>query len=33
VVGRACGRILSENWTTAKAVDEMIARMKQILED
>jgi multiple sugar transport system substrate-binding protein len=33
VVGRACGCILSENWATAKAVDEMIARMKQILED
>jgi multiple sugar transport system substrate-binding protein len=31
VIGRACGRILSENWTTAKAVDEMIARMKQIV--
>jgi multiple sugar transport system substrate-binding protein len=31
VVGRALGRVLSENWPTAKAVDEMIARMKQLV--
>ena len=33
LVGRACGRVLSENWTAAKAVDEMLARMKQLLAD
>jgi multiple sugar transport system substrate-binding protein len=33
LTGRACGRILSENWTAAKATDEMIARMKQIVEN
>jgi hypothetical protein len=31
LIGRACGRVLAENWETAKAVDEMITRMKQIL--
>jgi len=31
--GRACGRVLSDNWTAAKAVDEMLARMKQLLAD
>ena len=31
--GRACGRVLAENDTTAKAVDELIARMKQIVGD
>jgi hypothetical protein len=31
VVGRAFGRVISENWATAKAVDEMIARMKQLV--
>jgi len=29
--GRACGRVLADNWATDKAVDELIARMKQIL--
>jgi multiple sugar transport system substrate-binding protein len=33
VVGRAIGRVVAENWSTAKAVDEMIARMKQLLAD
>jgi multiple sugar transport system substrate-binding protein len=33
LIGRACGRVLSENWTAAKAVDEMLARMKQLLAD
>ncbi len=33
LVGRACGRVLSENWTAAKAVDDMIARMKQLVTD
>jgi len=33
LIGRACGRVLSENWTAAKAVDEMFARMKQLLAD
>jgi len=31
--GRACGRVLANNWATDKAVDELIARMKQIVED
>ena len=31
--GRACGRVLSDNWAAAKAVDEMIARMKQLVGD
>ena len=31
--GRACGRILADNWATDKAVDELIARMKQIVGD
>jgi len=31
--GRACGRVLADNWTSAKAVDELIARMKQIVTD
>jgi multiple sugar transport system substrate-binding protein len=31
--GRACGRVLSDNWTAAKAVDEMLARMKQLCAD
>lgn len=31
--GRACGRVLSENWTAAKAVDEMFTRMKQLVTD
>jgi multiple sugar transport system substrate-binding protein len=31
--GRACGRVISENWTAAKATDEMIARMKQLVTD
>ena len=29
--GRACGRVLSDNWTSDKAVDELITRMKQIV--
>jgi len=29
--GRACGRVLSDNWPAAKAVEELIARMKQIV--
>jgi len=33
LIGRACGRVVSENWTAAKAVDEMLARMKQLLAD
>jgi len=31
--GRACGRILTDDWTAAKAVDEMFARMKQLAND
>jgi multiple sugar transport system substrate-binding protein len=31
--GRACGRVLSDNWKTDKAVDELISRMKQIVGD
>ena len=31
--GRACGRVLADNWTSDKAVDELIARMKQIVTD
>jgi multiple sugar transport system substrate-binding protein len=31
--GRACGRVVSENWTAAKAVDEMLPRMKQLCAD
>ncbi len=33
VVGRAIGRVVADNWPTGKAVDEMIARMKQLLAD
>ena len=33
LVGRACGRVLSDNWTAAKATDEMITRMKQLVTD
>jgi multiple sugar transport system substrate-binding protein len=29
--GRACGRVLSDNWTPAKATDEIITRMKQLV--
>jgi multiple sugar transport system substrate-binding protein len=31
--GRACGRVISENWTAEKAVDELIGRMKELLKD
>jgi multiple sugar transport system substrate-binding protein len=33
LTGRACGRVLADNWEPAKAVDEMIARLKQIIGD
>jgi multiple sugar transport system substrate-binding protein len=31
--GRACGRVLSDNWAADKAVDELITRLKQIVGD
>lgn len=31
--GRACGRILSENWTAEKAADDLLTRMKQLVSD
>jgi multiple sugar transport system substrate-binding protein len=32
LTGRALGRILSDKWPTDKAVDEMIARVKQLVD-
>jgi hypothetical protein len=30
--GKLCGRVLVDNWTVERAVDELIARMRTVLQ-